>query len=81
MIEGEGWTGKDSVEVPAIQKLTFQVALLVISTCGFGLPFNWEEPPVTSDGSMTVQQALHVTNERAIAITNLPRWTHKLPFT
>ncbi|KAJ2933974.1 hypothetical protein H1R20_g3143, partial [Candolleomyces eurysporus] len=81
MVEGEGWTGKDSVEVPAVQKLTFQVALLVISTCGFGLPFNWEEPPVASDGSMTVQQALSVTNERTLAVTNLPRWTHKLPLT
>ncbi|KAJ2933973.1 hypothetical protein H1R20_g3142, partial [Candolleomyces eurysporus] len=81
MVEGEGWTGKDSIEVPAIQKITFQVALLVISTCGFGLPFNWQEPPITEKGSMTVQQALSVTGARSLALTSLPRWTHNLPIT
>ena len=61
-------------------KLTeiLQFALLIISTCGFGLNFDWAEPPSPPDGRMTVQQAFKIVVDRTMTVTFVPRWVHKL---
>ncbi|KAF5314662.1 hypothetical protein D9611_007187 [Ephemerocybe angulata] len=80
MVEEEGWASKDTIDVPVVQKLTFQFALLVISRCGFGLSFSWFEPPAAENGGMTVQQALRIITDRNTALVFLPKWVRKLPF-
>lgn len=80
MVEAEGWNTCDTVDIPVVQKHTFLFALLVISTCGFGLPFKWIEPPIAEEGTMTIQQALQMINDRNTALTALPEWTLRLPW-
>ncbi|TFK59164.1 cytochrome P450 [Pluteus cervinus] len=77
MTEAEGWSQKDTFEVPAIQSFTFKMALLIIGNCGFGFNFEWSEPPA-ADGTMSIQEALeHVTDLTRLIF--LPRWITKLP--
>ncbi|KAL5531294.1 hypothetical protein ACEPAG_4171 [Sanghuangporus baumii] len=79
MITKEGWLAKDVVDVPVIQTYTFKLALFVIASCGFGLPFTWDEPPTASEGSMSIQEALAIVSEYNLARTSAPRWFWKLP--
>jgi len=79
MISAEGWNDKDVVDVPVIQKLTFKLALLVIGTCGFGFSFNWGAPPKSSDGSMSVQEALRIVADTHMLAISLPKWAWYLP--
>ncbi|KAG5646389.1 hypothetical protein DXG03_003712 [Asterophora parasitica] len=75
----EGWEGKDAVTVPAMDNITTKLALLVISRCGFGLPFDWAAPPVAPDGKMSVQEALRVLTKSHIVALLMPDWVRYLP--
>ncbi|TFK73443.1 cytochrome P450 [Pluteus cervinus] len=77
MTEAEGWSQKDTFEVPAVQSFTFKLALLVIGNCGFGFNFEWSEPP-NADGTMSIQEALKYVTEWA-KLVFLPEWIINLP--
>ncbi|EJD08594.1 cytochrome P450 [Fomitiporia mediterranea MF3/22] len=79
MVAHEGWLAEDTIDIPTIQTYTFKLALLIIASCGFGLPFSWDEPPTGSDGSMSLQEALRVASEYNLARTSAPKWFWKLP--
>ncbi|KAH6873723.1 cytochrome P450 [Coprinopsis sp. MPI-PUGE-AT-0042] len=79
MCAAEGWNDKKVVEVERIQKQTFQLALLVIGSCGFGFNFTWTDPPVSADGTMSLQRALEVLNSRQVLVL-VPSWVKRLPF-
>lgn len=79
MVNEEGWIKKASVDIPVIQTYTFKFALFIIAGCGFGLPFEWNEPPQGVDGKMSLQEALRITSEWNFPRTTLPKWFWKLP--
>ncbi|KAJ7158318.1 cytochrome P450 [Mycena crocata] len=79
MVETEGWTAQDVVDVPVIQKLTLKVAFLVISTCGFGFQATWDTPTKSRDGEMSVQEALSVVTETHLLMLTTPEWVLHLP--
>ncbi|CAA7270197.1 unnamed protein product [Cyclocybe aegerita] len=60
--------------------LTFKFALLIIAKCGFGLSFNWDQPPRAGDGTMTVQAALRTVIDNHLLMNFLPKWIQNLPF-
>ncbi|KAF8068991.1 cytochrome P450 [Lyophyllum atratum] len=75
----EGWVGKSSIEIPAVQKLSTKMALLVIAKCGFGFDFDWSAPPTGPDGKMTIQEAVRIlADSHAIALM-MPDWVRYLP--
>ncbi|KAG1739195.1 cytochrome P450 [Suillus paluster] len=59
MIECERWAEKATIDVPRVQSLTFKFTLIIIATCGFGLPFSWAEPP-SHDGQMAIHQCMEI---------------------
>ncbi|KAF9553104.1 cytochrome P450 [Agrocybe pediades] len=79
MISAEGWDSKDEIEIPVIQKLTFQLALLIIGKCGFGFSFNWFAPPKSDDGRMSIQEALRIVADTHMAAIFTPKWVQNLP--
>ncbi|KAI0262510.1 cytochrome P450 [Gloeopeniophorella convolvens] len=79
MVSAEGWTNKDTVILQPVQDYTVRVALFVISACGFGLPFRWEEPPVNEDGSMGFQEAMRIWVDTVLLRVIAPKWVYKLP--
>ncbi|KAF8816637.1 cytochrome P450 [Phlegmacium glaucopus] len=80
MIAAEGWADKKEINVPIVQSLTFKLALLIIGKCGFGFSFNWLEPAQSADGKMTIQRALRMVADSALAILFVPKWIQRLPF-
>lgn len=80
MISAEGWTTKDMMEVPVVQKLTSKLALLLIAKCGFGLSFNWSAPPKAPNGSMTIQEAIRIVCDTTLLAIIAPKWLLSLPF-
>ncbi|TFK72489.1 cytochrome P450 [Pluteus cervinus] len=79
MIEDEGWSKVDTLDVSVVQTLTSKLALLVIGNCGFGFNFHWSEPPTSVDGSTSIQRALHIVTEWHILDVFCPRWLSDLP--
>ncbi|KAH9973813.1 cytochrome P450 [Lactifluus volemus] len=79
MISVEGWSQKDLVTLRQVQAYTTRLAFLVISTCGFGLPFRWEEPTETDDGGMGIQKAMRIWVDTVIVRLLTPSWVYKLP--
>ncbi|KAI0049196.1 cytochrome P450 [Auriscalpium vulgare] len=75
----EGWDAQNTVNVRAVQDYTFKLALFVISACGFGVPFAWDEPPMNEDGTMGVQKALKVYTDNSLLMVITPEWAFKLP--
>ncbi|KAH6870889.1 hypothetical protein BKA70DRAFT_1242202 [Coprinopsis sp. MPI-PUGE-AT-0042] len=71
MCAAEGWTDKKIVEVE-------RLALLVIGSCGFVFRFTWTDPPVSADGTMSLQRALEVLNTRQTLLL-VPKWIKRLP--
>ncbi|KAJ8508787.1 hypothetical protein ONZ45_g8971 [Pleurotus djamor] len=80
MMRTEGWDNKDAVEVPVVQKLTFELALMVLGHCAFGFPFDWSSPTRLPDGSMSVQEALRIVADTNLFAIIAPKWAWKLPF-
>ena len=80
MMSTEGWDNKDAVEVPVVQKLTFDLALMVLGHCAFGLPYDWASPTGLPDRSMSVQEALRIVADTNLFAIVAPKWAWKLPF-
>jgi hypothetical protein len=83
MITTEDWAQKDVITLDSIQAYTTRVAFLVISACGFGLTFLWEEPtqPTENDDrSMGVQEAMRLWVDTMFVRLVTPLWVYKLPF-
>ncbi|KAI0262875.1 cytochrome P450 [Gloeopeniophorella convolvens] len=80
MVATEGWESKFVVDIKAVQDYTFRLALFVISACGFGVTFHWDEPPVGNDGTMSLQKALRIFTESSMLQIFAPKWVLKLPF-
>ncbi|EGN98796.1 hypothetical protein SERLA73DRAFT_54040, partial [Serpula lacrymans var. lacrymans S7.3] len=78
MMAAEGWDKKQVVEIYSMQRITSKFALLIISSCGFGLPFTWESPPIESESSVTIQDAIYTT-ARSLAFVRAPGWAWYLP--
>ncbi|KAJ7185586.1 cytochrome P450 [Mycena filopes] len=80
MVQAEGWTDKDVVDVPVVQSLTTKVAFLIISACGFGFQSTWETPTTDAKtGEMPVQEALRVVAETHLLMLTIPEWALHLP--
>lgn len=58
--------------------LLSQLALILISTCGFGNPLSWEFGK-SSREAMTFGDALAVVSSGVLARLLLPRWAYWLP--
>lgn len=80
MTVAEQWDGKKEITVPVLQKVTFKLALLIISNCGFGFNFSWFDPPKSSDGKLSLQEALRVVADTNLQAVLLPKWIRRLPF-
>ncbi|KAG5633566.1 hypothetical protein H0H81_006811 [Sphagnurus paluster] len=76
---GEGWVTKDTIEIPVVQKITTKMALLVIARCGFGLSFDWSAPPISPDGTTSVQESLRILTDSYIVSLIAPDWVRYLP--
>ncbi|KAH8110759.1 cytochrome P450 [Phellopilus nigrolimitatus] len=79
MVTSEGWLSKPSVDIPITQVYTFKLALFIIASCGFGLPFTWDEPPIVKDGAMSIQESLRLVSEANLARTSAPKLLWWLP--
>ncbi|KAF8068992.1 cytochrome P450 [Lyophyllum atratum] len=75
----EGWIGKDSIEIPAVQNLSTKLALLIIGRCGFGFTFDWSAPPTGPDGQMSVQEAIRILADSHVIGLMMPDWVRYLP--
>jgi len=80
MIDCEGWGGKNEVQVPIINKYTYKLALFIISACGFGMPLQWDEPPVDENGDLSLQEALHIISLHTLTRIATPRFLYHVPF-
>ncbi|KAG0706753.1 cytochrome P450 [Suillus ampliporus] len=78
MIDCERWAEKATIDVPRLQQLTFKFTLIIIATCGFGLPFSWADPP-SHDGQMSIQQCLEIITVSNVFAIAAPKWAWKLP--
>ncbi|KAG6909423.1 hypothetical protein DXG01_000576 [Tephrocybe rancida] len=79
MVAAEGWSTRNTVDIPTVQTFTTKTALLVIAKCGFGLPVEWSAPPVGPDGKITVQEAVRVLADSYIVSLIMPSWVQYLP--
>ncbi|KAK7034559.1 hypothetical protein VNI00_012406 [Paramarasmius palmivorus] len=80
MVSGQDWAAKSVVEVDPVQSITYKLALILVGTCGFGLPGSWSEPPRTQDSnSMTVQGALRLIADSVTFTLFAPKWLKALP--
>ncbi|KAJ7222844.1 cytochrome P450 [Mycena haematopus] len=80
MVQTDGWNTKDVVDVPVVQGLTLKFALTIIAACGFGLESTWATPSKSTDGEMSVQEALRVVSDHNMVMVFVPRWLLHLPF-
>ncbi|KXN81826.1 hypothetical protein AN958_03666, partial [Leucoagaricus sp. SymC.cos] len=76
MVSSDRWLNKKSVEVPAIQ-----YTLFIIGKCAFSLPFTWSKLSTALDGTMSLQEVLHLSNDMFLMRVLTPKWTFKLPIT
>jgi len=83
MITTEDWAQRDVIMLESMQAYTTRVAFLVISACGFGFTFPWEEPiqPTENDDrSMGVHEAMRIWVDTIFVRVVAPSWVYKLPF-
>lgn len=88
MLNAEGWTDQDIVDVPVTHNLTTKVGLIAISRCGFGseIPWTYENfgsskpsSVIPSENSMTLAEALMIVSVNSILRLVIPRWAYYLP--
>jgi cytochrome P450 len=80
MVITEDMSQKDVVTLKSVQAYTTRIAFLVISACGFGFKFKWEEPTEKEDGGMSVSEALRLWVDLVFVRILAPSWVYKLPF-
>ena len=78
MVAAEGWTDLKVVDVAIVQRLTYNVALLVIMRCGFGLNCDWSVPSQAADGSMSIHESIRVVTAQHL-IVNFAPWLMSIP--
>ncbi|KAF8335234.1 cytochrome P450 [Amanita rubescens] len=78
MIAAEGWTDLKVVDVAIVQRLTYNVALLVIMKCGFGFNSDWSVPSQAADGSMSIHESSRVVTANHLIINFAP-WLMSIP--
>jgi len=78
MIAAEGWTDLKVVDVAIAQRLTYNVALLVIMKCGFGLNCDWSVPSQAADGSMSIHESIRVVTAHHLVVNFAP-WLMSIP--
>ncbi|KAG7097880.1 hypothetical protein E1B28_005192 [Marasmius oreades] len=78
MVSAEGWSDKKTVDVPVTQVATFKFALIVLGLCAFGFDFNWTEPAATTEGEMTVQEAMRTVIDNYLYLIFTPPWMKRL---
>ena len=78
MSTAEGWTDLKVVDAPIVQRLTYNVALLMIMKCGFGLNCDWSVPSQAPDGSMSIHESIHVVTANHLVINFAP-WLMSMP--
>ena len=78
MIAAEGWTDLKVVDVAIAQRLTYNVALLIIMKCGFGLNCDWSVPSRATDGSMSIHESIRVVTANHLVINFAP-WLMSIP--
>ena len=69
---------RPNYRLPAYLTLGWQLALIIIATCGFGRPMSWKAPD-PSPGEMSFEAALAIVSNRIIARVILPQWAYSLP--
>ncbi|KAG6807471.1 hypothetical protein H0H92_007349 [Tricholoma furcatifolium] len=74
MVEDEGWSNQNVIEIPGIQTYTTKLALLVMSKCGFGLQYDWSSPPTDPDGNMSIQESLRLLADTFMLDFVFPSW-------
>ncbi|KAI0323885.1 cytochrome P450 [Cubamyces sp. BRFM 1775] len=79
MVKSEGWTTKATVEIPNTNPLTNKLALIVISTTGFGHPLPWSLKGSSASDEMSFGEALYMVTHNFILRLVLPRWAYLLP--
>ncbi|KAK0474149.1 cytochrome P450 [Armillaria novae-zelandiae] len=80
MLATDQWANRHEVSVPSVQKITFKLALFVITTCGFGISSHWEEPLRSHNHAMTIQQAFRIISDTGAFAVFAPKWVKRLPF-
>ncbi|GJE92691.1 cytochrome P450 [Phanerochaete sordida] len=78
MVANEGWLTQSKVEIPIVNKLTNKLALILISTCGFGNPLSWNSGKLEGE-EMSFSEALSIVSDRMLARLLLPKWAYWLP--
>ncbi|KAF8675334.1 hypothetical protein AX14_005122 [Amanita brunnescens Koide BX004] len=79
MLTAEGWADLKVVDVPVTQRLTYNVALLMIMKCGFGLKCNWSVPTQVANGSMSIHESIRIVTASHMVINFAP-WLMSVPF-
>ncbi|KAH7911852.1 cytochrome P450 [Hygrophoropsis aurantiaca] len=79
MLTAEGWDDRNMVDVSSVQALTLKFSLIIIATCGFGLPYTWVTPP-SDGGKITIQECLETIARTGVFTIAAPGWAWKLPF-
>ncbi|KAF9529863.1 cytochrome P450 [Crepidotus variabilis] len=79
-IVAEKWTSEKDIQVSNIQSITFKVALLIIAQCGFGFDFTWSDPPKSTSGQMSVQEAFSAVTNDHMVLAFVPKLLLRLPF-
>ncbi|KAL0565153.1 hypothetical protein V5O48_016877 [Marasmius crinis-equi] len=85
MVDTPEWKNskEDGVTFEPVQGMTYKLALIILGSCGFGLPGSWTEPPRTQTDdpkAMTVQYALRTVADSSGLIIFAPEWVKRLPF-
>jgi len=78
MIAAEGWTDLKVVDVAIAQRLTYNVALLVIMKCGFGLNCDWSAQSQAADGTMSIHESSRIVTAHHL-IVNFAPWLMSIP--
>ncbi|KAL7277610.1 hypothetical protein ACG7TL_008537 [Trametes sanguinea] len=78
MESAEGWITKPVVDIPVVNDYTYKLALILISSCGFGYPLSWEMPK-SAPGEMSFAEALAIVSNNHLMRLILPRWSYHLP--
>jgi len=78
MVKIEGWSAQDQVFLQSIQNHTYKFAFFVIVAVGFGLPFDWTDPPTFGKGE-SIQESLRFILDHSMTLTMTPKWAYYLP--
>lgn len=55
-----------------------QIALFVISACGFGFPLEWSAPDVTADGKMSSREVITQVSINILLRFAIPSWVYHI---